>query len=66
MIVVWEVAVYYIFWILKGGNCHFWYDNWMGSGAIASKVEGVFTHCVRDFIDQGVWNQDLLRQCLPD
>lgn len=30
-----------MFWLVRDGSCHFWYDNWTGSGALCLKVSVV-------------------------
>lgn len=51
--------------LLKSGDCHFLYDNWLGSGALANRVDSISDHRVCDFVNQGVWNYSFFRDWLP-
>ena len=52
-------------WLLQDGSCHFWYDNWLGSGALFLRVPMVLNLSFSDFINQGHWNVQSLAQTLP-
>nr|XP_027097552.1 uncharacterized protein LOC113717098 [Coffea arabica] len=52
-------------WLVQDGSCHFWYDNWLGSGALFLRAPVVLNLSFRDFIIQGHWNVHLLSQVLP-
>nr|XP_027066533.1 uncharacterized protein LOC113692333 [Coffea arabica] len=52
-------------WLVQDGSCHFWYDNWLGCGALFLRAPVVLNLSFRDFIIQGRWNAQLLSQVLP-
>ncbi|XP_071925956.1 uncharacterized protein [Coffea arabica] len=53
MIAVQQVGKDNIGWIVRQGLMDFWHDNWLGSGALCSKVEIFYDHIVADFVDGG-------------
>lgn len=55
-----EVAEQHIRFIVRSGNSNFWFDNWLGSGALAMRLDNVSDHYVGDFINNGHWNFQLL------
>ena len=52
-------------WLVQDGSCHFWYDNWLGSGALFLRAPVLLNLSFRDFIIHGHWNVHLLAQMLP-
>ena len=52
-------------WLVYAGTCDFWYDNWLGTGALflRAPVNGALTF--REFIRDGRWDSLLLAQYLP-
>nr|XP_027067822.1 uncharacterized protein LOC113693489 [Coffea arabica] len=52
-------------WLVKGGSCNFWYDNWLGSGALCLKVPVIPELSFRDFISNGSWDWQRLRSVIP-
>ena len=52
-------------WLVNDGTCDFWYDNWLGNGALFFKVPGQGDLSFRDFIVDGKWNSVRLAQYLP-
>ncbi|XP_027120509.2 uncharacterized protein [Coffea arabica] len=52
-------------WLVKGGSCNFWYDNWLGSGALCLKVLVISELSFRDFISNGSWDWQRLRSVIP-
>ena len=61
-----EVAEQNLWWVVRFGQCNFWFDNWLGSGPLCQRLQSVSDHLVRDFVVNGRWNQQLLRQRVPD
>ena len=53
MIAVQQVGEENIGWIILHGLMDFWHDNWLGSGALCSKVEIFYDHIVANFVDGG-------------
>ena len=51
-------------WLVQDRSCHFWYDNWLGSGALFLKTPVASHVSFRDFISQGHWDAHLLAQFL--
>ena len=39
-----------IHWIFNNGSADFWFDNWLGTGALFRRVDVSANHCVRDFL----------------
>ncbi|XP_071928018.1 uncharacterized protein [Coffea arabica] len=54
-----------ILWVAKYGACHFWYDNWLGSGALFLKVPVIPNLTFRNFVNNGHWDLNLLYHTLP-
>nr|XP_027118775.1 uncharacterized protein LOC113736018 [Coffea arabica] len=52
-------------WVAKHGACHFWYDNWLGSGALFLQVPVIPHLSFRNFTLNGHWDLNLLYQTLP-
>ncbi|XP_027060834.1 uncharacterized protein [Coffea arabica] len=52
-------------WMVNGGTCHFWYDNWLGDGGLFIKVPVHQTVTFRDFVINGEWDVQALGQFLP-
>ncbi|XP_071902759.1 uncharacterized protein [Coffea arabica] len=52
-------------WIAKDGACHFWYDNWLGGGALFHRATVVPNLSFGNFIINGHWDVNLLYQTLP-
>ncbi|XP_071926511.1 uncharacterized protein [Coffea arabica] len=51
--------------VQDGGSCHFWYDNWLGSGALFLKATVIPALSFKDFIVNGKWSTHLLSRVLP-
>ncbi|XP_027067488.1 uncharacterized protein [Coffea arabica] len=49
-------------WLVNGGTCNFWFDNWMGSGALCLKTTATPGLNFKDFIANGVWDVNRLGQ----
>ncbi|XP_071925457.1 uncharacterized protein [Coffea arabica] len=47
------------------GSCHFWYDNWLATGALFLRAPVVPNLSFRNFIINGHWDVNLLSQTLP-
>ncbi|XP_015167661.1 uncharacterized protein [Solanum tuberosum] len=58
----------HITWKVQSGNSHFWWDDWFGEGQLAQHCDHITslnnTH-VSYFIENGTWNETLLRQKVP-
>ncbi|XP_071929043.1 uncharacterized protein [Coffea arabica] len=52
-------------WIVKDGACHFWYDNWLGGGALFHQATVVPHLSFANFIINGHWDVNLLYQIMP-
>ena len=52
-------------WVVNAGSCNFWYDKWLGSGALCLKAIVNPTLSVKDFLTNGEWNGAMLRQYIP-
>ena len=52
-------------WHVNGGACHFWYDNWVGSGALSLSSTVIPDLSFGDFITNGTWDAQLLSRALP-
>ncbi|XP_027181778.1 uncharacterized protein LOC113780162 [Coffea eugenioides] len=52
-------------WLVNGGSCNFWYDNWLGSGAISLKATVIPDLSFQDFISNGAWDVHRLTRALP-
>ncbi|XP_027152155.1 uncharacterized protein LOC113758673 [Coffea eugenioides] len=52
-------------WIAKYGACHFWYDNWLGDGALFLRATVDTNLTFGNFIINGHWDVNLLYQKLP-
>ncbi|XP_071923159.1 uncharacterized protein [Coffea arabica] len=66
MLQVREVAEQNLWWLVRLGQCNFWFNNWLGSGPLCQRLQSVSDHLVVDFVSNGRWNQRLLRQWVPD
>ena len=60
-----HLAKQHIGWIGRSGRSNFWFDNWLGNGALASRLDSVSDHLVADFVTDGSWNLQLIRQWVP-
>ncbi|XP_071909633.1 uncharacterized protein [Coffea arabica] len=52
-------------WLVHDGSCHFWYDNWLGTGALFLLVSVVPNLSFRTFIVTGHWDVSLLSHTFP-
>ncbi|XP_027060814.2 uncharacterized protein [Coffea arabica] len=52
-------------WHINGDACHFWYDNWVGSGALSLSSTVIPDLSFGDFITNGTWDAQLLSRALP-
>ena len=66
MLQIREVAEQNLWWLVRSGQCNFWFDNWLGSGPLCQRLQSVSDHPVGDFVLNGRWNQQLLRRWVPD
>ncbi|WMV30182.1 hypothetical protein MTR67_023567 [Solanum verrucosum] len=58
----------YIGWQINSSSCSFWWDDWLGRGAIAnytSSVSSLNNATVAHFLVDGKWNERKLRQLVP-
>ncbi|XP_027062756.1 uncharacterized protein [Coffea arabica] len=62
MLTVRHLAELHIGWIGRSGGLNFWFDNWIGTGSLASRLDSVSDHLVADFLEDGQWNLSLLQQ----
>ena len=51
--------------MLWDGACHFWYDNWLGSGALFLHAKVIPNLSFQNFITNGHWNINLLHSTMP-
>lgn len=66
-----DIVEHQILWKPRMGSSLFWYDNWTGLGALYFIIPPYFSHeesinNVCDVVDHGAWNEDLLRNTLPE
>nr|XP_027120574.1 uncharacterized protein LOC113737562 [Coffea arabica] len=52
-------------WLLNGGGCDFWYDNWVGSGGLFLRAPVVPAISFADVMTNGAWDRGRLLQILP-
>ncbi|XP_071927455.1 uncharacterized protein [Coffea arabica] len=52
-------------WVVKDGACHFWYDNWLGNGALFLQATVIPNLSFSNFISNGHWDTSRLCQSLP-
>ncbi|XP_027098892.2 uncharacterized protein [Coffea arabica] len=52
-------------WLVNDGSCHFWYDNWLGSGALCLRAPVDLSLSFCNFITNGHWDASLLSRTLP-
>nr|XP_027099065.1 uncharacterized protein LOC113718354 [Coffea arabica] len=52
-------------WVVKNGACHFWYDNWLGSGALFLRATVVPNLSFDNVFINGYWDVNKLYQTLP-
>ncbi|XP_027166413.1 uncharacterized protein LOC113766418 [Coffea eugenioides] len=52
-------------WLLNGGGCDFWYDNWVGSGGLFLRAPVVPASSFADVMTNGAWDSGRLLQILP-
>nr|XP_027127799.1 uncharacterized protein LOC113743944 [Coffea arabica] len=65
MLQVRELAERHITFVIRSGNSHFWFDNWLGSGSLSSRLGSVSDHRIADFLLDGRWNYQLLAEWMP-
>lgn len=59
------LAENYISWKLRSGSCCFWWDDWLGIGALAQhRIVGTRPGStkVSQFLIDGRWNEEMIRQ----
>lgn len=66
MLQIREVAEQNLWWLVRSGQCNFWFDNWLGSGPLCQRLQSVSNHLVADFVVSGQWNLQLLRHWVPN
>ena len=49
-------------WLVNATSCNFWYDNWLGNGALYLKSTVSPALTFKEFISNGNWNINLLGQ----
>ena len=54
-----------ILWLVNEGECSFWYDNWLGSGALFLRVADTPHVSFAELVCNGSWNIYRLTQILP-
>ncbi|XP_071916259.1 uncharacterized protein [Coffea arabica] len=52
-------------WQVNEGSCNFWYDNWLGSGALFLRSTVAPGLTFGDFISNGAWDVQLLSRAVP-
>jgi len=55
-------------WKINSGNCSFWWDDWLGVGALGNLTNGISSQNntkVLHFLVEGRWNEFKLRQQVP-
>nr|XP_027090223.1 uncharacterized protein LOC113711258 [Coffea arabica] len=52
-------------WVVNARSCNFWFDNWLGSGALCLKAMVNPILSFKDFLTNGDWNGAMLRQYIP-
>ena len=55
-----------LWWLVRSGQCNFWFDNWLGSGLLCQRLQSVSDHLVADVVVSGQWNLQLLRRWVPN
>lgn len=58
----------YILWKIGKGLISFWWDNWTSAGALDKTTQLLNASKntkLQDFIENGVWNIDKVREILP-
>ncbi|XP_071905976.1 uncharacterized protein [Coffea arabica] len=65
MIAVRHIAEQHIGWIGRSNSSNFWFDNWLGNGTLALRLDSVSDHLVADFVNNGTWNAQLIQQWVP-
>ena len=51
--------------MLWDGSCHFWYDNWLGSGALFLQAQVIPNLTFRNFVINGHWDLNSLGLTIP-
>ena len=57
-----------MYWQIHSGSCKFWWDNWLGSGALSSycsNISSLNNISVFNFLAEGKWNERVVRQHVP-
>ena len=52
-------------WLVHDGSCHFWYDNWLGIGALFLRAPVVPNLSFHTLIVTGHWDVNLLSHTFP-
>ncbi|XP_071921792.1 uncharacterized protein [Coffea arabica] len=52
-------------WLVNDGSCHFWYDNWLGSGALYLRAPVILHLSFLSSIKNGAWDVSFLSHLLP-
>jgi len=58
----------HIGWTINSGSCSFWWDDWLGVGALANYTTGISSlnnATIAHFLTNGKWNERKLRQQVP-
>ncbi|WMV45633.1 hypothetical protein MTR67_039018 [Solanum verrucosum] len=58
----------HITWKIRSGSCSFWWDDWLGMGALAkytSSISILNNATIAHFLVNGEWNERKLRQQVP-
>ncbi|KAH0700920.1 hypothetical protein KY284_015135 [Solanum tuberosum] len=55
-------------WKIQSGSCSFWWDDWLGKGALATyntSISSLNNATIAHFLVNGKWNERKLRQQVP-
>ena len=66
MVQVRELVENHICWLLRLGQCNFWFDNWLGFVPLCQWLESVSDHLAQNFLLNGHWDRQLIVQWVPD
>ncbi|XP_071939807.1 uncharacterized protein [Coffea arabica] len=65
MVKVRALAERHIRWIIRSGSSNFWFDNWLGTGRLADRLDSVSDHKVAEFVQGGSWDVRRISQWVP-
>nr|XP_027121228.1 uncharacterized protein LOC113738192 [Coffea arabica] len=65
MVKVRVLAERHIGWIVRSESSNFWFDNWLGTGGLAARLDSVSDHKVADFVQNGAWDIGRISQWVP-